>query len=428
MNLKELKDKLAKLQTEAKALIAKDDSTAEDIKAKTDEIEAVKAKIDALEKITADEAAAAAAQAAANKPVDDPIYADPKDHTQKKWKGGMGEFLKAVANASNPNVATDKRYDNRLIYNAASGLNESIASEGGFLLEGDFVQDLMDAMGTQVQVRNRVRSMPLTTANKLSIPGPDESSRATGSRWGGVQVYHAAEADTIASSKPKFREFELKLEKLMALCYTTDEMLEDSTVLGNVVRQAYADEMSFQVDDDIINGSGVGMALGVMNSPALVVVPKESSQANGTIVAANINKMWNRMPARSKKNAVWYINQEVDTALTEMAFTVGTGGSIHPLALEYLQKGTLKGAPVIQIEQAAGLGTKGDIILMDPTQYIAIDKNAPSSDVSIHVRFLFDESVFRFIYRFNGAPYRNKPITPYKGTATLSPFVVLENR
>jgi HK97 family phage major capsid protein len=421
--LKELMEKKALIEAESKVLIAKENATAEEINAKLTELKALNAKIEAQKQIDEAEKAQAAAEAAAKKPVNEPLYAQPADHNQKKWKGGMGEFLQAVAQASKPGG----NFDNRLtLQNSASGANENIGSEGGFLLDGSFIQELMDTMGAEVQVRNRIRMLPLTSANKLIIPGPDESSRAKGSRWGGVQVYHANEADTVGSTKPKFREFELKLEKLMALCYATDEMLADASVLQTVVKQAYADEMSFQLDDDLINGNGVGQALGILNSPALVSQAKETGQAAGTIVPANINKMWVRMPVRYKKNAVWFINQEVDTALTEMAF--GTGANMHPLSLEYLQKGTLKGAPVVPIEQASALGAKGDIILCDPTQYIGIDKNAPSADVSIHVRFLYDESLFRFIYRFNGAPYRNKSITPYKGTLQLSPFVTLDDR
>ncbi len=68
------------------------------------------------------------------------------------------------------------------------------------------------------------------------------------------------------------------------------------------------------------------------------------------------------------------------------------------------------------------------MILADPTQYIEIDKKAPPADVSIHVRFLYDEQVFRFIYKFNGAPYRNNSIKPYEGANSLSPFVTLEDR
>ncbi|RMD03235.1 phage major capsid protein [Clostridium autoethanogenum] len=362
-------------------------------------------------------------------PVNEPIYAKPKDPNEKKWKGGMGEFLQAVAKASSPGGIMD----NRLIYqNSASGLNESVTSEGGFMLENDFIQDMFDVMMSESQVANRIRMIPIgANTNRLRTLGIDETSRANGSRWGGVQAYWIAEAETVTKSKPKFREIDMALQKLLALCYVTDDLLQDATALEAIVRQAYADEMSFKIDDAIINGSGVGMPLGILNSDALISVPKEKDQAAGTIKYENILKMWSSVPARLRANAVWYINQEIEPQLYTMALNIGTGGA--PVFLpsggaSSSQYSTLLNRPIIPIEQCSVLGKKGDIILADPTQYIGIDKKAPTADVSIHVRFLYDEQVFRFIYKFNGAPYRNKPITPYKGANSLSPFVTLGDR
>ncbi|WP_147565140.1 phage major capsid protein [Clostridium tyrobutyricum] len=362
-------------------------------------------------------------------PVNEPIYAKPKDPNEKKWKGGMGEFLQAVAKASSPGGIMD----NRLSYqNSASGLNESVSSEGGFMLENDFIQDMFDVMISESQVANRIRMIPIgANTNRLRTLGIDETSRANGSRWGGVQAYWIAEAETVTKSKPKFREIDMALQKLLALCYVTDDLLQDATALEAIVRQAYADEMSFKIDDAIINGTGVGMPLGVLNSDALVTVSKEKDQAAGTIKYENILKMWSSVPARLRANAVWYINQEIEPQLYTMALNIGTGGA--PVFLpsggaSSSQYSTLLNRPIIPIEQCSLLGKKGDIILADPTQYIGIDKKAPTADVSIHVRFLYDEQVFRFIYKFNGAPYRNKPITPYKGANSLSPFVTLADR
>lgn len=362
-------------------------------------------------------------------PVNEPIYAKPKDPNEKKWNGGMGEFLQAVAKASSPGGIMD----NRLIYqNSASGLNESVSSEGGFMLENDFIQDMFDVMMSESQVANRIRMIPIgANTNRLRTLGIDETSRANGSRWGGVQAYWITEAETVTKSKPKFREIDMALQKLLALCYVTDDLLQDATALEAIVKQAYADEMSFKIDDAIINGSGVGMPIGVLNSDALVTVAKEKDQVAGTIKYENILKMWSSVPARLRANVVWYINQEIEPQLYTMALNIGTGGA--PVFLpsggaSSSQYSTLLNRPIIPIEQCSPLGKKGDIILTDPTQYIGIDKKAPTADVSIHVRFLYDEQVFRFIYKFNGAPYRNKPITPYKGANALSPFVTLEDR
>jgi HK97 family phage major capsid protein len=88
------------------------------------------------------------------------------------------------------------------------------------------------------------------------------------------------------------------------------------------------------------------------------------------------------------------------------------------------------GRPVIPIEYAATLGTAGDIMLADLSQYVMIDKGAIQSATSIHVKFLYDETAFRFVYRVDGQPAWNAPLTPFKGGAgsTQSPFVVLATR
>ncbi len=80
------------------------------------------------------------------------------------------------------------------------------------------------------------------------------------------------------------------------------------------------------------------------------------------------------------------------------------------------------------LEQCNNIGGVGDIILGDLSQYLLIDKGGINTASSIHVRFLYDESVFRFIYRVDGQPIWNKPVTPFKGSNSLSPFVTLAAR
>jgi HK97 family phage major capsid protein len=262
--------------------------------------------------------------AAVNTPATPIIHAQPRDPNDKKWKS-LGEFLGAVAKASVPGGT----FDNRLIHakNAASGANEAIGSEGGFLLENDFITGMQEAMMSATQVANRIRKIPISSnTNRLRALGVDETSRANGSRWGGVLAYWVSEADTATANKPKFREIDIKLEKLLALCYVTDELLQDASALEAIVRQAYADEISFKLDDAIINGTGVGQPVGILNSGALETVAKEAGQAADTILYENVLKMWARMPARNRANAVWYINQEAEPQLYSMSLTIGTGG------------------------------------------------------------------------------------------------------
>ena len=346
----------------------------------------------------------------------------PAKDNEKRF-ASFGEQLMAAYRAAMPGGKVDERLSTR----AASGLNETTPSDGGFLVQQDFVTELLKRTYETGILASKVKKIPISTnANGMKINAIDEDSRANGSRWGGVQTYWEGEADELTASKPKFRQMELSLKKLTGLCYATDELLQDAAALEAVIRQAFAEEFGFKIDDAILSGSGEGEPLGILNSGAIVTVAKEASQTD-TITVENLIKMWNRLWSRSRANAVWYINQELEPYL----YTLKIGDKpvyIPAGGLSEKPYGTLFGRPVVPIEQCSAAGEVGDIILADIGQYLLIDKGGIKSASSIHVRFLYDENVFRFIYRVDGKPIWTKPLTPYKGSATVSPFVTLAKR
>ena len=342
---------------------------------------------------------------------------------EEKRFGTLGEQLLAAYRAAMPGGHTDERLSTR----AASGLNESTPSDGGFLVQQDFVKELLKRTYETGILASNVKKIPISTnANGLKINAVDEDSRANGSRWGGVQTYWEAEADEHTGSKPKFRQMELSLKKLTGLCYATDELLQDAAALEAVIRQAFAEEFGFKMDDAILSGSGEGEPLGILNSGALVKVEKEKDQKD-IITVENLIKMWNRLWSKSRANAVWYINQEIEPYL----YTLKLGDKpvyIPAGGISEKPYGTIFGRPVVPLEQCNAAGEVGDIILADVGQYLLIDKGGIKAASSIHVRFLYDENVFRFIYRVDGKPIWNKPLAPYKGKATVSPFITLDKR
>ena len=343
----------------------------------------------------------------------------------------FGEFLRAVRDHATPGRDADRRlYEGR----AASGQNESTPSEGGFLVGEDTMAGIMSRMYDVSAIAGRCRRQPIGAgSNAIAWNELAEDSRVNGSRNGGVRAYWVAEADEITASKQKFDKRRLELEKLAAIAYATNEMLQDTTALESFMTESAAKELAFVLDDAILRGSGAGMPLGLLNADSLVSVDKEAGQSADTIVWQNVLKMRQRLWARSRQNAVWYINQDIEEELSTMALVVGTGGV--PV---YLPAGgasvdgydRLHGRPVIPVEQCSTLGDKGDIILADMSQYMLIEKGGVQKNTSMHVRFLYDEMAFRFTLRVNGAPGPSwlKALTPYKGTSTLSPFVTLAER
>lgn len=353
----------------------------------------------------------------------------PQKAREKDRFTSLGEQMAAVVNAGRPNPVIDPR-----LFNAASGLSETMPSDGGFLVQQDFVNDLMqDAFQTGV-LASRCRRQPISgTANGMKINGVDETSRVS-SRYGGIVAYWQDEAELKTGSKPKFRKIELNLKKLIGLCYATDELLQDAPALEGFIREAFPGEFGFQLDDAIINGTGAGQPLGVLNAGCLVSVAKETGQKADTVVAENIVKMYSRRFAGQTGNYAWFYNQNIEPQLFTMSLAVGTGGVpiyMPPGGLSDAPYGRLMGLPAVAIEQAATLGDQGDIILANfQNGYVMAEKGGMQADVSIHVRFLYDESVFRFVMRVDGQPVRASALTPYKGgsTATQSHFITLAER
>ena len=344
----------------------------------------------------------------------------------------FGDQLQAIAHAG-MNKGGD--FDRRLIWGAPTGAGEAVPSDGGFLVQQDFSVELLRLMHETGDLVGRTRNIPIKpTSNGIKLPAVDESSRVDGSRWGGVLAYWANEADTVTAKKPKFREIDMRLKKLFGLGYATDELLADTTALESILKQAFTEELVFKTEDAIINGTGAGQPLGLLNSGAVISVAKESGQAADTVVTANVVNMFARLPIRSAKTAVWLINQDVWPQLWQL--TLGTGTAV---VLLYAPPGvtgpnvnapfgTLLGRPVLPVEYCATLGDLGDFLLVDLSQYLMIDKGGISQASSMHVRFINDEMTFRFIYRVDGQPAWNKPLTPFKGTNTLSPFISLAAR
>src|SRR5437762_3088873 len=93
------------------------------------------------------------------------------------WLGGFGEFLTAVGNAA------EGRADRRLI-RAAAGANETLGAAGGFLLGPEFERDLLFRVYAK-SLAGWCTTKPCTSSS-VHVPTIDESSRVSGSRFGGV--------------------------------------------------------------------------------------------------------------------------------------------------------------------------------------------------------------------------------------------------
>jgi HK97 family phage major capsid protein len=334
--------------------------------------------------------------------------------------GSQSEFFKAVKDAALHPSREDPRLRSRKVVDV-TGMSEGVPADGGYLLQPTVAGPIVDRIYSTGQILSRVATDPVgPNSNSAVYSGIDETTRAS-SLFGGIIGYWVAEGVAPTASKPKFREVDLKLKKVAALCYATDEQLEDTVNLAAWLSRNVPNALRFYAEDAIYEGDGVGKPLGIMNSPCLISIFRETVSK---IAYADIVNMWaRRWPGF--QDYVWLINADTTPSLDQLVLASST--DMPTRFIDYGPDGVMrmKGRPVLEVEYAATAFATGDIMLASLSQYQVIRKGDVNEAVSIHVAFTTDESAFRFTMRIDGKPLWHSALTPLHGSNTQGPFVVL---
>ena len=459
--IEKLKARLTELHEITKGIQARADAEKRDLKPEEQaELDAVMAEFDGVEsdikrreRIVAQETRLAAPQprAATPNPVANAAPATPaggasapadglrntrlSTHEERARWGfvNMGEFCRAVRQAA----VRPSDMDQRLIQNATLSTygSEAAGADGGFAVPPEWRSEIMRMVTGEDSILSRTDQQRIS-GNSITFP-IDESTAWQST--GGIQTYWDTEASTMTQSKPVLKDLTIKLNRLTALVPMTEELLEDAPAMAGYVTSKAGEKLAFKVNDAIINGTGVGQPLGILNAPCKVQVSKVSSQTAATFHADNAVAMMARMPAQSFAQSVWLINQDVVPQILKLGFVVTTAASTTGVGAGALYLppnglatgspyGSLLGRPIIVTEACATLGTVGDVILADLSKYLAVVKGAMKADTSIHLWFDQNTTAFRFVMRMNGQPWLSAAIARKNGSNTLSHFVVLETR
>lgn len=437
LTAKEGKLRAEMLGTYAKARGEKRDMTPAE-KTRDDEIKAELGRIDldaaslaeqikSAERLQEIERGASAVERAVVDSVKEAVLDDPK-----RGYANLGEFARDVMDAgpspsgilSNP----------KLMAAAGTGMSQGVTADGGVLVPPAFSTEVWD--GARQKSESMLGYCDVHAIDpgvqSVTFNGINETSRADGSRWGGIRGYWKGELSALTSSQPKFRDVKIEPQELYVFAYVSDKLLRHAPgAASGILARGAADEINFKLGDAVFNGDGAGKPRGVIGHGSVVDVTKETAQTAATIVRENIDKMWSRCHANWRSGAVWFINQDVEPQLEQLAANVGTGGVPIYLpagGINDTPNARLKGRPVIVSEYCATLGTTGDIVLANFGAYCMGVRGMVDQSSSMHLKFDYAQTAFRFIFEADGQPWLASKITPFKGSNTLSPIVTLATR
>lgn len=337
------------------------------------------------------------------------------------------KFLRDVMMASVPGGMESDELRSYVKKTTSGFMEEGDLSQGGYACPTDASSRILEKSLEMSIVRPRATPQPMSS-NKLEIPADVDSDHST-NFFGGITITREGEATQKTPTNPQIGKVKLQLHKLTGLVHVSDELLEDAPALEAWLIRKFAQSIAFVEDYDFLVGDGANKALGMFNSknPALITVDAESGQGANTIVFENIVSMYSRFWPDGQANAIWIANINTFKQLAQMGIAVGVGGvpvwmPANQLAGKPYKE--LMGQPIFFTEKMASLGTAGDIGLVDPTQYLISDRT-PKVASSIHLKFDYDLTSFRFVLRYDGQPAWLSTLTPKVGSDTLSPFVCL---
>lgn len=337
----------------------------------------------------------------------------------KRGFRSYGEFCADVVRA-----ASGKQVSDAFQRAATTFGNEAAGPDGGYAVPPAFASEIASYAYAEDSLLSRCDVTPVA-GNTMTFP-KDETTP-----WGstGITASWEAEGNQSTPKKPALGEAQLKLRKLKVLVAASDELLADASAMSSYITRKCGEAVDWKVNDAILNGTGAGMPLGILNAGCLVAQAKETGQSADTIVAKNVAKMYSRVVTGAGANLVWLLNPD---AFPEVVTLTLNNNPIWVPANEGFKgapNGLLLGRPIVMTDACDTLGDQGDIVLANLSGYRAITKAGGAEFAqSMHLWFDQDLMAFRLVFRMDGQPAMAAAITPPNSAVTRSHFVALAAR
>jgi HK97 family phage major capsid protein len=290
----------------------------------------------------------------------------------------FGDWLVQVAILGSPKTSPqakaaaqdriEKVYSSK--YNAwqKAAMAESSGTTGGYTVPPDFYQQLLAIAAEENTFRQFGFVQPIASAT-LQFPFLDiTTAQPAGNSpfFGGVIANRTNESQTRTETEPAFKMMELKAQELSGYSVSSNVLLQDAafglekflfTLFGKAV--AWYEEYAF------LQGNGVGKPLGILNAGATVSVNRNTA---GHFYFPDIGAMLAKLLPASYTRGRWYVSPTVVSDLLQLK-----DGANRAIFLSIDQGVTkapvwkLLNLPVTITEKIPALGTKGDVMLIDPT-------------------------------------------------------------
>lgn len=348
----------------------------------------------------------------------------------------FGGFLRAVR-SGNP-AEIEKQGGRYLAFEKAN--DELSGGAGGWLVPTEYTARFLKPLSERSFIYRRAHVIPMTT---LTAKGPmldATTAQAAGTPpwFGGVKGLWGSQAQTftLSESNPQFRELTLTAWDFLLYSIASNQLLADmGPEADERLMENFGQAAAWGAEYAFLNGAGAGtsMPLGMLNAPCCINVARAGA---GAISVADVAKMSGRLLPSGWMNAVWACNPSALEKVVQItSYQPNQHRSGSDLASEHV--GYLEQRPLFVTDKLPKLGTRGDLMLFDPSLYVIGDRMQVVIDVSGETfagavnLFQANMSMFRVWLRLDGKPMLNDVVkltgNPGDDTTTVSSVVALSD-
>jgi HK97 family phage major capsid protein len=240
-------------------------------------------------------------------------------------------------------------------------------------------------------------------------------------------------------SNLSFKKIKMLAQDLTAYTTLSRDLIQDSTVsIDSYAVRMIGGAIGWREDWESINGNGAGQMLGYLNSPAVLLIARNTSSH---IKYQDVFTMKTRFMAGAQ-SPCWIVHPyalyDIETLVDPSGrFIYISGGTLlqgasptmpAPGSIQYKPAGYLLGWPIYTSEKVPQLGTQGDLSLIDRKCYWFGRRAGLEVGLSEHFLFDQDELAIRAKVRNDGKPGLLAPVYLADGSGTnqVSSFVVLQ--
>ena len=303
---------------------------------------------------------------------------------------------------------------------------EGTPSLGGFSVPEPLAAKWLDESLPDEIIRPRCQVWPMTSAS-LKVPAFDGNDQSAGTYFGGFSLEFLAEEAAGTPKTGKLRLIELSAKKAGLFVNASSEVIEDGLGFEGQLTMAIKKSLSLGMDFYLLRGLGAGQPLGVLNSPGVISVAKETGQSADSLCYENLTKLFSRMYSEGHQRAIFIANPSTIPQLLQLSQAVGTGGNTIPVMTKGVNGFEILGRPVVFSSNMPPLGDANDICYVDLSAYAMGLRRDLRIEKSIIPGWTTDVVSYRVLVRFDGCGTWSKVLTPRNG-ATQSWCVGLAER